>query len=245
MANTSLSFRLTVQIICAWAFAGLYAAQLGIILMDDSLAWWSILLLPFALYAADAISGIAHFLLDYIPTKTGLGLKELFYYEGSKGSEEYNKQRTETMQRINALDEVIFDFKIHHISPGTLARRSFLKVALPIIFFASLPLSIVLLAIYFSIGLEANTYLFFWFFMGALTVAQYAHSCAHKKDVPPIPKFLQKKRLFLTAEQHSSHHDDLGHDFCMLNGWANGFVNALFSFCRKRKWFDENGLTPQ
>ena len=240
----ALSFRKKLQYASAWGFLAIYLFQLVLISYSTEFAWWHIALIPVAFYLADAVSGIAHFILDYTPTPKDVGLKELFFWQGSKGTAEYTEQRNLAMKRINALDEVIFDFKIHHISPGTLARRSFLQVALPIIYFASLPLSVAFISLYFLGLMNTAVFMFLWAFIGALTVSQYAHSCAHKRELPKHAFILQKAKLFLTAEQHDSHHSDLGHDFCMLNGWANPLVNTLFNLCRKRGWFDDKHLTP-
>ena len=92
--------------------------------------------------------------------------------------------------------------------------------------------------------MPSAVFVFLWAFIGALTVSQYAHSCAHKRELPKHAYWLQKAGLFLTAEQHNSHHSDLGHDFCMLNGWANPLVNFVFNQCRKRGMYDSEHLTP-
>lgn len=240
----ALPFRKLLQYAAAWAFLALYVWQLWLIVSNVEFKLWYLLLIPVALYLADAASGIAHFVIDYTPTPTGLGLKELFYYEGSKGSVEYTIQRQQVMKKINALQEVVFDFKIHHISPLTLARRHFLQLALPIIFFASLPLSLIFLTLFFAGILGSGVFLFLWTFIGALTLSQYAHSCAHKPKPAGLISLLQRSGLFLTAAKHNSHHSDLGQDFCMLNGWANAPVNWLFNRCRRRGMFDSEHLTP-
>lgn len=240
-----LSTRQLVQYGAAWLFFGLFALQLGLIVVSGELGLWALIAAFLAMYLADALSGIVHFILDYTPTPTNRGLKELFYFKGSKGSEEYTRQRAAAMKRINAFEEMVFDFKIHHISPGTLGRRPFLRLTLPVIYFSGLPMSVLTLGLYGFDWISTEWFIFLSLLTAGTTICQYAHACAHKKKVPPVPALLQRLGLFVTAQKHHSHHLNLGHDFCMLNGWSNPLVNRIFQQCLKRGWFDTNNLTPK
>lgn len=225
-------------------FLILYLAQLVLIFQSGPLTAWSLPLVALAIYCADVLSGMAHFYLDYRRTTPQSGLRELYYYEGNKGSDDYVQKRKAVMTNISPLEQIVFDFKVHHLSPGALARRSFLRLALPAMYFIGIPVVAIMLVLSSASWLNPYTGLFLWVVTGALILAQYAHSCAHKRQVPVIPLLLQKTSLFMTAEQHRSHHADLGVDFCILNGWGNSVVNRLFRLCRRRGWVFEDGLTP-
>lgn len=240
-----MSSRKILQLFAAAVFGVLHFGFIWTYFSIEQITWFTPLFILIAFYLADFLSGIVHFVLDYRYTKPDSGLRDLYFYEGNKGAQEYVTLRSKVMKNVSALDEVVFDFKVHHISPGTLARRSFLTVCLPIVYFGSLPMICVLFALSTMEWISGNLILMGWCFISALSLAQYAHSCAHKRQVPLIPKLLQKLRLFISKEKHDSHHTDLGQDFCLLNGWANPLVNVIFKYAKKHSWYKEEGLIPQ
>jgi hypothetical protein len=205
---------------------------------------WSIPIFFLALYFADAFTGIVHFYLDYRPCVSGAGLRELFYYKGSKGSQEYIKLRNETMAGISGFEELVFDFKIHHPSPDTLGRRGLIKLTVGGMVYGGLPASLLILLLSQWNLLNQHFMLFCLVFIAAMVISQYTHSCAHKKNIPYIPRILQKLRLFVSPELHDVHHQTLDRDFCTLNGWSNPLVNVIFNYCKKKAWVDMNGLEP-
>jgi hypothetical protein len=232
-----------------YSLMGLYFilfTALGLrILADLHWSWLAVLSIFPALYLADAVSGIAHFLLDYRYTTPGNGLRELYFYKGSKGEQAYVELRERVMKNVSALEEVVYDFKLHHISPETLGRRSFLRLTLPVVVFGCLPLSL-LLWVFYSLNIFNSYILFFlWSFMAAMTFSQYAHSCAHKRPIPLLAKLLQSCGMFLTPRAHHSHHLSPDRDFCMLNGWANPLVNVVFNYCMQWQWLEQEGLEPR
>lgn len=223
----------------------LYVYNLALVLLSDDfeLIW----LLPILLaghYFADLLSGVSHFVLDYTRTRPGIGLRELYFYKGDKGSEDYISKRKKVMTKVSPLEKVAFDFKTHHLSPGALARRSLLRLVLPGMYPVAYPIGLIALMILLSGWGFPEVALFILTTGFGLTICQYSHSCAHQQHPKPIPRFLQKVRLFMSAKQHNTHHMDLGVDFCILSGWANPVVNRIFNFCRRRRWIFEEGLEP-
>ncbi|WP_273793962.1 hypothetical protein, partial [Brucella anthropi] len=78
--------RMRQRIILA-TFAGSLAINLWAVLRDPQ--WLAI---PAALagwYLADLLSGLIHMLMDYRPCTPGKRLADLFFYEGSRESAEY------------------------------------------------------------------------------------------------------------------------------------------------------------
>ncbi|MCJ8311906.1 MAG: carotenoid synthesis regulator CarF [Saccharospirillaceae bacterium] len=215
-------------------------------LLVDYSVWniWSIPIFFLALYVADVFTGFVHIYFDYRPCVSGVGLRELFFYKGSKGSDEYIKMRRKTMTKISAFQELTFDFKIHHPSPDTLGRRGFVKLTVGGIVFGGLPASLLLLLLAQLNLLNQYFILFSLIFIAAMVISQYTHSCAHKKKIPYIPNILQKIRFFVSPERHDVHHQTLNRDFCILNGWSNPLVNMIFDYCEKKSWVDMSGLEP-
>lgn len=234
-----------LRMLAAIVFLVLYAAQLVLIINSGGLNLWQLPLILLAIYVADVLSGILHFFLDYRRTKPKSGLRELYFYKGDKNSSEYLIQKQSVMKHVSPLEKIVFDFKVHHLSPSALGRRSFLHLLLPSIYAFGLPSVVVMLTLQGMSWLPPLVGMFIWVVTGALILSQYAHSCAHKRQVPKVALYLQKMGLFMTAKQHRSHHADLGVDFCIINGWGNAVVNRIFRFCRHRGWIFDEGLTPR
>ena len=203
---------------------------------------YSVPIVLFALYFVDAGSGVVHFVIDYTPNVRNVGLKELFEYKGKKGSQEYIAMRDTAMRKINGFQELIFDFKVHHLSPRTLGRRSLLRMTLPIVVFGTFPSTLVILVLGESTLLHADVSLFCLVVLAAGTIAQYAHACTHKREVPPVIKALQACHLLLTEREHQGHHVDPQRDFCLLNGWANPLINRVFQVVLARGYLRTEGL---
>lgn len=233
----------TGLLLVCWLFFLLNFALVSYALYSGA-AWWALALFPLSVYTADALSGISHFYLDYRRTTPNVGLRELYFFKGNKGSPKYLKMREEAMEKISPLEKVVFDFKTHHLSPGALARRSFMRLAAPMVMFIGFPLALVSGGL-FALGIIGPALLvFICMFNLMLSLAQYAHALAHRREIPGWVQVLQKLHIFITKEAHNIHHQDLGMDFCILSGIANPLVNRIFNFCRRRGWIFEDGLTP-
>jgi hypothetical protein len=220
----------------------LYAYLLLIYVGRGNLSLWTPVVAIAAIFVADLAGGITHFVLDYTPNASGVGLYELFHYKESKGSDVYTEQRDKAMRKINGFHELVFDFKVHHLSPATLGRRPIAQMTLPIIVFADLPVTALLLVLGELQLIAVDISFFMLVFLAAVTVSQYAHSCTHRNDPPAVVRFLQKTKLFVGKEAHSMHHRDPTQSFCLLNGWANPIVDILFKICLKRGIFNCEGL---
>src|SRR5688572_33333562 len=81
-----LFFSLSATLNLFWA-----ARDLGWLTIPSLLAGW---------YIADMLSGLVHMFMDYHPCPRGKGLDRLYFYEGSRGSEEYQALFRQTMARI-------------------------------------------------------------------------------------------------------------------------------------------------
>jgi hypothetical protein len=234
--------RRTLQLCIAVLTLALYVYLLGAYVVRGQFSWLTLPVLLFAVYVADAASGVAHFVVDYTPNTTGIGLKELYDYRGDKGSPDYVEKRRVAMRKINGFQEVVFDFKVHHLTPRALGRRSVLKMTLPVIVYATFPLTLLFVLLGELGWLPADVSLFFAIMVGCGTVAQYAHSCTHKRKIPADARFLQRTRLFLPPVAHEVHHRFPDRQFCLLNGWANPLIDRVFSFVLSRGYLSREGL---
>ena len=196
-------------------------------------------------YLADMASGLVHMLMDYYPCRTGVGLNELYFYEGSRESEDYLALRVRVSRQINAFEKLVYDFKNHHPRPDALGRRPMLVQIGSTILFTSLPLSLALNLLAIAAPTPG------WFLAGAITFiiggsfAQYFHGTLHRDDNPWIIHAMRRAGLLMTPKAHAKHHATLTQDFATNNGWSNPLVNRVFVFATRRGWLTEAGLEPQ
>ncbi|NUT00695.1 MAG: carotenoid synthesis regulator CarF [Sphingomonas sp.] len=223
-----------------------FLVSLGLNLMlaeTPTLAW-----LPAALagwYLADLASGLTHMIMDYKPCRRGVGLDQLYFYEGSRESADYLALRDRVWREIGPFEKLVYDFKNHHPRPEALGRRPMLvQIGSTIIFFA-FPASVALNAAAWLLPLPG------WLVFGNVvliiggTFAQYFHGTLHRADNPAIVRWMREVGLLMTPKAHQLHHDTLTRDFATNNGWSNPLINRLFAVAVRRRWLTENGLTPQ
>ena len=110
--------------LCLLSYA-LASVQVLLLLGGQPWHWGVLLALPLGWYVADAMSGLVHMLMDYHPCRPGVGLKEMFFYEGNRSSEDYLALRARTLKKLSFFETVSFDFKTHHPRPNALGRRTF------------------------------------------------------------------------------------------------------------------------
>ncbi|WP_243395797.1 fatty acid desaturase family protein [Sphingomonas oleivorans] len=195
-------------------------------------------------YLADLMSGIVHMYMDYRPCRAGVGLDVLYFYEGSRESEEFLRLRDETMRRIGPFERLVFEFKNHHPRPHALGRRTLLRQIGSTVIVASLPFSLLLNMANLLWPVPA------WATAGAVTFllggtfAQYFHGSLHCERVPGFITLLRKAGLLMTPAAHQLHHDSLQRDFATNNGWSNPLLNAVFRALRRRGMLGDAGLEP-
>jgi len=207
--------------------------------------WWMIPAAFAGWYAADMLSGMVHMLMDYYPARLGIGLDRIYFYQGSRESDEYQGMFRASMKQLNPFERLVYDFKNHHPRPHALGRRTMLRQIGSTIVAGSLPVSL-LLNIACLIWTVPG-----WVMAGTLsfliggTFAQYFHGTLHRDDNPWIIVAMRKIGLLMTPAAHQLHHDTLRRDFATNCGWSNALLNPVFAFAYKRRWLRDEGLEPQ
>ena len=201
-------------------------------------------------YVADLMSGVIHMYMDYKPTRAGLGLDRLFFYEGNRESDEYITMRDEAWSHLSPIERLIYDFKNHHPRPDALGRRTMLAQIGSTIRFATMPFALLgnaaFLAATWTIAPPPS-----WLLAGfvALTIgstfAQYFHGTLHRADVPWPVRWMRRLGLLMRPEDHIAHHDTLQRDFSTINGWSNPALNLVFDALRRRGRLADHGLIPR
>ena len=226
--------------IAAAVFALSTLVNLGLAARDPS--WW---MLPAALlgwFLADFASGVTHMLMDYRPCRPGTGLREMFFYQGSRESADYQELKRSTFAKLSPLERIVFEFKVHHPRPDALGRRALMTQIGSTILFATLAPSLLLTALgWWTPGwaiILADTIL-----VGA-SFSQYFHGALHRRDNPWFIGWMRRTRLLCTPAYHQRHHDTLQCDFATINGWSNPLLNRLFDALRRRGRLADAGLVP-
>lgn len=216
-----------------------------IMLITSPVDWYILPALLIGWYLADFASGAVHMYMDYRPCPKGTGLDKLYFYPGSRDSEEYQALRQSTMRRVGWFERLVYDFKVHHPRPLSLGRRSLLYQIGATIAAASLPFSLALNVTAILVSLPA------WLIAGCLslliggTFAQFFHGSLHREDVPLIVVIMRACGLLMSPAAHQLHHDSLKRDFATNNGWSNPVLNRVFAVLHRRGILRDDGLEPQ
>jgi hypothetical protein len=212
--------------------------------LTAQLDWWVLPALLIGWYAADMLSGVVHMYMDYRPCPPGKRLNDIFFYAGSRESEEYLAMLRERMASISPLERLVYDFKNHHPRPDALGRRDLWRLIGSSVILGALPLSVGLNLIVLVNPLPGwlNGALLAFLTGGAF--AQYFHGSLHRARNPWFIGVLRKVGLLMTPAAHQLHHDTLQRDFATNCGWSNPVINLLFRALRRRGYLGDAGLVP-
>ena len=229
------------RLLFALFFASL---ALDLALAATSLSW---AMLPAALagwFAADLASGLVHMYMDYRPCRPGSGLKELYFWEGSRDSEEFHSRQAEVYARISLFERIVYDFKKHHPFPDLLGRHSFLHLMKGPTFLVVLPISLLLSLLFLLTRPPGWLLVGFVVFLAGAAMTQAFHGALHRTDVGPVLRALRAVGLVMTAKAHKAHHDTLVQDFAVVNGWSNPLVNFCVTTLLRAGVLRSEGLEP-
>ena len=182
--------------------------------------------------------------MDYRPTRPGLGLNELYFYDGSRESPEYAALFRTAMARIGPIERLVYDFKNHHPRPQALGRRTLDRQIGSTILFGTLPGSIALNLACLALPVPGWAAAGLAVLLIGGTFAQYFHGTLHRDDNPRFVVALRRLRLLMTPRAHEKHHATLQRDFSTNCGWSNPVLNRLFDALRRRGRLGDAGLEP-
>ncbi|MGE4429682.1 MAG: fatty acid desaturase CarF family protein [Sphingobium sp.] len=233
-----MPMRVSVLLLCL-SLAG----NLAFALRDPSL--WMLPALIAGWYVADMLSGLVHMTMDYFPARLHVGLDRLYFYQGSRASDEYQGLFRASMARLNPFEKLVYDFKNHHPRPHALGRRTMWRQIGSTVIAGSLPMSVLLNAACLLWPVPG------WAVAGMVslliggTFAQYFHGTLHRDENPWIIHAMRRTGLLMTPAAHQVHHDTLKRDFATNSGWSNALLNPVFRFAYGKGWLRDEGLEPQ
>lgn len=230
-----------------WLFLASLGVNLAFALAD--LHWLTIPALLLGWYVADLLSGLIHMYMDYRACRPGMGLDAVFFFPGSRESQEYQSLFRERMARLNPFERISYDFKNHHPRPDALGRRSVWRLIGSTVIAGALPISLAanaaaLLLPRWGLVLPGWMMAGLFAFLGGGGFAQYFHGTLHRAKNPWFIEAMRSARLLMTPAAHQLHHDTLQRDFATNSGWSNPLVNWLFNRLRASGRLPDSNLEP-
>ena len=195
-------------------------------------------------YVADMLSGVVHMYMDYLPCRPGIGLGELYAWQGSRETADFMARQAEVYGRISRFERLVYDFKKHHPMPDLLGRHGVFHLMKAPVFLITLPLSLALNLACLIWRVPP------WLLVGLITLliggslAQYFHGVLHRTRSPAAIRNLRRLGLLMTPAAHAFHHASLKEDFSTISGWSNPLLNILVRSLLRRGVLDEAGLVP-
>ena len=131
-------------------------------------------------------------------------------------------------------------FRVHHIAPEDLCRRSFLDCNGDVAML-TLPVLIATLFMPNVIGV------FLVAFCAWTLPTNQIHQWAHLSKPPTIVRVLQRIGIILRAPHHEGHHaSPYTANYCIVNGWCNPLLNKIDFWRRAERTISRvTGLVPR
>ncbi len=205
----------TLSVLLFFVAIALLSARIGEALGSASV-WWVLAMLALGYLAADAFSGLVHWMFDTWGSPETPVLGKAF----------------------------IVPFRVHHSDPEDITRHGFIAtnghnclVSLPVLVAAFfLPRGVA----WADAGLAFVTALC----LGVFCTNQF-HKWAHAEKRSPIVAWLQSKGIILSPEHHAVHHSaPYSEHYCITTGWMNRPLQTI-RFFRALEWaIDEGSPAP-
>ena len=206
--------------------------------------WMTVPALLFGWFAADMLSGLIHMLMDYHPCPHGKGLDQLYFYRGSRESDEYQALLATTMRQVNPFERLAYDFKNHHPRPDALGRRTMLRQIGSSVIVGALPTALMFNLWCWLVPTPSWIAAAMLSFLIGGTFAQYFHGTLHRAQNPAPIAIMRRLGLLMSPAAHQLHHDTLRRDFATNCGWSNAVLNPVFAWLHARAWLRDEALEP-
>jgi ubiquitin-conjugating enzyme E2 variant len=209
----------SLEALCLLASAGLLFVHLVRLAGASALFFWGMpLVVLAALLLADFASGLVHWAAD------------------TWGSE-----------RMPVLGHrFLHPFRVHHLNPDDILRRGFVDLNGDVALLG-LPLLAGSLLIPLTDAAGRLATLFCVSLAACALPTNQIHQWAHRSDPPSWVRWLQRRGVILSREQHALHHaTPYTTHYCITTGWCNsGLARARF-FPRLEVWILRlTGLVPR
>jgi ubiquitin-conjugating enzyme E2 variant len=166
------------------------------------LHWWSPVVAVTAAFAADFVSGLVHWTADTWFSETMPVLGRRF----------------------------LRPFRVHHVNPDDFLQRDFVDCNGDVAMLTT-PVFLVALLTPVTAEVSAAVSLALVSFATAALPTNQVHQWAHM-PIPPAPvRWLQRRGLILTGDDHARHHQEpYVANYCIATGWCNRWLSAIDFF---------------
>lgn len=195
-------------------------------------------------WLADMMSGVVHMYMDYRPCTPGVGLADLYFWEGSRESEAFARRQAEVYARISTFERIVYDFKKHHPMPDLLGRHGLFHLMKAPTFFVALPISLAFNLIFLVWNAPGWLILATIVLLVGASLTQYFHGSLHRENTCFMVRNMRRVGLLMSLDAHKTHHETLVRDFSVISGWSNPVVNVIVRALLSRGWLNEAGLEP-
>lgn len=163
--------------------------------------WWSPFVIVVAALVADLVSGLVHWTADTWFSETMPVLGRRF----------------------------LRPFRVHHLNPDDFLRRDFVDCNGDVAML-NIPILMAALAMPESTLGGAAKLALVTFALVSLPTNQ-VHQWAHMPSPPAFVRWLQRRRVILSAEAHANHHSaPYVANYCIATGWCNRWLTAVDFF---------------
>jgi len=160
-------------------------------------------------YVGDFISGIGHMVLDFIE------LAVVPAQERPLGQ------------------YLAFGFQYHHVRPSNWHFQDLLTVGILktglILFVHCCAVHVLARLAFQSAAFDLCWVVVSWHLLLCQVFHAAAHGAFKQTALAKVFAFLQRAGLCLGPQAHQLHHSNFDCNFCIVNGWANGLLNVLFT----------------
>ena len=127
---------------------------------------------------------------------------------------------------------LLVPFRVHHVNPDDLLRRSFVDANGDVAFVSIVPLATLLVLPLDSAWTQAIA-IAGVAFCGVGMWTNQIHQWAHMPAPPAPVRAMQACRLLLARTEHAAHHDrPYDRQYCITTGWCNRPLDAIGFFRR-------------
>ena len=166
------------------------------------LHWWTLPVLVAAAFTADLVSGLVHWTADTWFSETMPVLGRRF----------------------------LRPFRVHHVNPDDFLRRNFADCNGDVAMLNT-PMLIAALAVPVSSESGAAVSLALIAFAATSLPTNQVHQWAHMPAPPAAVRWLQRRRIILSSDDHARHHQEpFVANYCIATGWCNRGLTALGFF---------------
>lgn len=176
------------------------------------------------IFLADVISGLLHVFLDYFPLNRKAGIDRLYFFSGRRDTAEFRDLKSAVFAQCSVTDKISYNFKIHHLKPKYMNRKSYSFQVLDTV----VPAGVLALLSFLLPPAAALCAIVVSFFVAN---TQFIHACIHDTDKSVIWKkvvqAMQRMHIVYSFAAHMEHHRYGQTNFCLITGWGNIVVNPL------------------